>query len=307
MLREKFFVDALELFLNASDLLSRGFALLPIQLTRSRSGQPPMRPVHDRRHHLQIAQHFGGWPGRSFLLRLPLRFEKQLRIIEEAFADRGRSLAPSRIQLAGLARIAVMLGEDRGHPLAILQALACHRHQKLHRHLRQDLALAHLLLDRFRQKFHQGQPPRYPAHAAIEPARQLVEAIAEALLQLRQQPALFQRGLVFAQPQRAVQQHGRGLAHRPYHRLHRVPSQLLQRRDPLIAVDDHVTVCLAFRRHHHDGHLLSRFGQRGQQPPLPRRMANPKVLPAPVELVKLQLHRKAECRACAASGSICRD
>jgi hypothetical protein len=31
------------------------------------------------------------------------------------------------------------------------QALARHRHQKLHRHLRRDLALAHLLLDRFRQ------------------------------------------------------------------------------------------------------------------------------------------------------------
>ena len=307
MLREKFFVDVLELFFNASDLLSRGFALLPVPLTRSRSGQPPVRPVHDRRHHPQIAQHFGGCPGRSFLLGLPLRFEKQLWILEEAFADRWCCLPPSRIQLPGLARIAMMLGEDRGHALTILQALACRRHQKLHRHLRQDLALAHLLLDCFRQEFHQGQPPRYPAHAAVEAARQLIEAVAEALLQLRQQPPLFQRGLVFAQPQRAVQQHGRGLAHRPYHGFHRVPSQLLQGGDPLIAVNDHVTVCLAFRRHHHDGHLLSRVGQRGQQPPLPCRMANPKVLPTPVELVKLQLHRKAECRAYAASGSICRD
>jgi hypothetical protein len=33
--------------------------------------------------------------------------------------------------------------------------LARHRHQKLHGHLRQDLALAHLLLDGFRQKFRQ--------------------------------------------------------------------------------------------------------------------------------------------------------
>jgi hypothetical protein len=44
----------------------------------------------------------------------------------------------------------MMLGEDRRHPLAVLQTLACHRHQELHRHLRQNLALAHLLLDRFR-------------------------------------------------------------------------------------------------------------------------------------------------------------
>jgi hypothetical protein len=44
-----------------------------------------------------------------------------------------------------------MLGEDRRHPLAIFQALAYDRHQKLQRHLRQDLALAPPLLDRFRQ------------------------------------------------------------------------------------------------------------------------------------------------------------
>lgn len=202
-------------------------------------------------------------------------------------------MPPCSIQLAGLARIAVMLGEDRGHPLAILQALARHRHQKLHRHLRQDLALAHLLLNRFRNELHQRQPPRYPAHAAIEPARQFIQPVTEALLQLRQQPTYLQRGLVFAQPQRAVQQYRRGLAHRPYHRFHRVPSQLLQRRDPLIPVDDHVTVRRAFSRYHHDGRLLSRFGQRRQQPPLPRRMANPKVFPTPVELVKLQLHQTA--------------
>jgi hypothetical protein len=97
-----------------------------------------------------------------------------------------------------------MLGEDCGHPLAILQALACHRHQKLQRHLRQDLALAHVLLDCLRQNLHQRQTPRYPAHAAIEPARQLIEPVAEALLQLGQKPTHLQRGLVFGQPQRAV-------------------------------------------------------------------------------------------------------
>jgi len=130
-------------------------------------------------------------------LRLSLRFEKQLRIIQNPFADRGRTFAPSAIQLPGLARIAVMLSEDRRHPLAILQALARHRHQKLQGHLRRDFALAHLLLDRFRQNLHQRQPPRYPAHTTIESARQLIEAVAKALLQLGQQPAHLQRSLVF--------------------------------------------------------------------------------------------------------------
>jgi hypothetical protein len=169
--------------------------------------------------------------------------------------------------------------------------LARHRHQKLQRHLRQDLALAYLLLDRFRQNLHQRQPPRYPAHAAIEPARQLIEPVAEALLQLGQQPAHLQRGLVFGQPQRAVQQHCCGLAHRPHHRFHRVSAQLLQRRDPLVTVNDHVTVRLAVSRHYHDGCLLAGLRQGRQQPPLPRRMPDPQVLPTPIELVKLQLHQ----------------
>jgi hypothetical protein len=43
------------LVLNTIDLMSPGFALLAIQLYRRRPRQPPMRPVHDRGHHLQIA------------------------------------------------------------------------------------------------------------------------------------------------------------------------------------------------------------------------------------------------------------
>jgi hypothetical protein len=144
----------MELFLNAIDLVPRGLRLLVIQLRGSHPRQPALRAVHNRHHHFQIAQQFGARSSRSFL-RLPLRLEKQRGIIEDAFADRGRTFAPCAIQLAGLTRIAVMLGEDRRHPLAVLQTLACHRHQKLQRYLRQDLALAHLLLDRFRQNLHQ--------------------------------------------------------------------------------------------------------------------------------------------------------
>ena len=105
-----------------------------------------------------------------------------------------RAFAPGGIQLPGLPRIAVML-RRRSRPSAGSPPGfdARHRHQILHRHLRRDLALAHLLLDRFRQQLHQRQPPRHPAHAAIEPARQLLQPVAEALLQLRQQPAYFQR------------------------------------------------------------------------------------------------------------------
>jgi len=88
--------------------------------------------------------------------------------------------------LPSFARIAVMLSEDYGHLLAIFEILSRHRHQKLQRHLREDLAFAHLLLDCFRQNLHQRQPPRYPAHTAIEAAGQLIKPIVEALLQFRE-------------------------------------------------------------------------------------------------------------------------
>jgi hypothetical protein len=161
----------MELLLNVLDLIPRRFRLLLIQLRGSGAGQSPLRPVHNRHHHFQIAQQFGARADWSFLLRLPLGFEEQLGIVQNAFADRWRTFAPRGIQLAGLTRIAVVLGEDLCHPLAVLQALACHRHQKFQRHLRRDLALTHLLLDRFRQNLHECQSPRYPAHTAVEPAR----------------------------------------------------------------------------------------------------------------------------------------
>jgi hypothetical protein len=111
------------------------FALRSVHLHHRRAGQPTMSAVHNRHHHLQIAQQLRGVRRRlGFRFGLPLRFEEQIGCIEDAFADRSRAIAPAGIQLPGLSRFAVMLCEDRGHPLAILQA---------------DLALPHLLLDRF--------------------------------------------------------------------------------------------------------------------------------------------------------------
>ena len=60
-----------------------------------------MGAVHDRGHHFQITQQFGG--GGFHLL--PLRLEKQLGLTEDAFADRAPAFAPGGIQLAGFARV----------------------------------------------------------------------------------------------------------------------------------------------------------------------------------------------------------
>jgi hypothetical protein len=63
------------LVFNALDLMPRCFALLAIQLRCPRAGYPPMSAVHNRGHHLQIAQQFGGC-GRGSFHFLPLRLEK---------------------------------------------------------------------------------------------------------------------------------------------------------------------------------------------------------------------------------------
>jgi len=49
------FVDTAELLLNALDLAPRDFALLAIQIRDCCADQPPLRAVHDCRHHFQIA------------------------------------------------------------------------------------------------------------------------------------------------------------------------------------------------------------------------------------------------------------
>lgn len=101
---------------------------------------------------------------------------------------------------------------------------------------------------------------------------------------------MFECGLLFGETQRAVQQHGVGLIHGPQHRFNSVPAQLLQRGDPLMAIDDYVALCLLFR-HHHDRRLLATLGERSEQMALPGRMVHAKMLPMPFELMKLQLHQ----------------
>jgi hypothetical protein len=55
LLRLDFFVDAMELLLNAVDLMPRGFRLLVIHLRGRRARQSPLCAVHNRRNHFQIA------------------------------------------------------------------------------------------------------------------------------------------------------------------------------------------------------------------------------------------------------------
>jgi hypothetical protein len=129
---------ALRLFLLRAGHLRQGF------------GEPPAGATQDGDSHIQIALHL--FDRRRLGRRwLPLRFQKQFRFGENALANRACAVPPGGIELAGLPRVATVLHESGGHPLAILHLDARHRHQILHRQLRAQHSFAHLLLDRFRQ------------------------------------------------------------------------------------------------------------------------------------------------------------
>jgi len=95
LLRSEFFVDVLELFSNPLDLLPIRGTLLGIQLRRLCARKPPVGAIYNRGDHFQIANQFDGGPRWDLLL--PLRFEKQRRIIQNAFADCGRSPPPGGV------------------------------------------------------------------------------------------------------------------------------------------------------------------------------------------------------------------
>ena len=152
-----------------------------------------------------------------------------------------------------------------------------------------DCAVAHLLLHTLRKQLDQAHPTRYPTRAAIETPGQFVQPAAEALLQFNKQPALFQSRLVIARTHRPVKKQSLHFAQRPDHGIHRVTTKLLERRDPLIAVDHQISI-RQFGSNHHDRRLLTAGRQRRQQPPLPFRTAHAKMLKTPLKLMEFQPH-----------------
>jgi hypothetical protein len=101
------------------DLPASSLALVGVQGGSLHARQSSLGAVDDRGGHLQITQQSGA-PGRGrrrFGGRLG--FEEQLGLVEQTLADQGRGVAPGRIQLPGLPRIAAMPSEHGSHPLAV--------------------------------------------------------------------------------------------------------------------------------------------------------------------------------------------
>jgi hypothetical protein len=136
--------------------------------------QPPASSAHNSSRHFEVTLERGrlrdGLPWW-----LPLCFQKQFRLVENALADHSRAFTPGTIELSGFATVTATPGQSDSHPLAMFHADPRHRNQILHRGLGRDTAFPYLLLDALRQKPDQPQPSRYPAHAAIETAGQLLQ------------------------------------------------------------------------------------------------------------------------------------
>jgi len=81
--------------------------LLPAIHLRQGCGEPPAGAMQEGHRHPQftIQGRRGGSGGR----RLPLRFQKQFRLGQDALADHARAVPPSGIELSGLPRVAMVL------------------------------------------------------------------------------------------------------------------------------------------------------------------------------------------------------
>ncbi len=238
------------------------------------------RPLRERRDLAQL-------PVERLGLRL--RPGEKLRRCQDAFAHGAAGVAPCAIERARVPRRPPLLGEGGGHAPAMLPADARRRRQIARGERGSDLAFPHQLLHRFRQRLHQRQAAGHPRLAAVEAPGEFFQRATQTAFHLGQQPALFDRALRLAHPQRPVQRQRVGFAHLPDDGVDRVAAQLLERGDAFVAVDDQIAVA-SFDDDY--GRLLADLSQRRDQPALARRTPYPEAFQAAVQLMKLQSHRR---------------
>ncbi len=191
------------------------------------------------------------------------------------------------IEPTDLAGAEPMRHDRLDEPHAIGDIGARQGHEVLHRGVRDQSTVEHVLLDGLRERAHQTDAARHPAHTAIEAPRQRVEREAVILMQRAQQPALLEHTVGGIRAQELPKDQGLRLRHLPRHGGDEIAVQLTEAADAFVAVDDHVRRA---SHHDHDRHLLSGVRKRRQQPPLSRGLAHAKPLVAQIQLVKFQLH-----------------
>jgi hypothetical protein len=159
------------------------------------AGEAPERAASDGPDQVEVLEQLllgrGGW--RRLVLHLPARLQEQQRVREQTRAHGGGAIPPGFPELTDFPRAQLVARDRCAECFARLTIGARHGQQVLHGGVGADLALAHPLLDGGRQILHQAKSPRDPARAAIEASGQRLEVQSEAVLQLGEKPALFER------------------------------------------------------------------------------------------------------------------
>ena len=105
-------------------------------------GKPAAGPAQNGQRHLQMSP-LDLFRARGLRrLRLPLRFQKQFRLGENALSEPRANPRARPCKVSRLARIAAVLHECGGHALTVVRADARHRRQILHRDLRGEGSFA---------------------------------------------------------------------------------------------------------------------------------------------------------------------
>lgn len=194
----------------------------------------------------------------SFLLReLLAQAQVRARILQQPITPLGGGRAPGAVKSLDLRTVETVRNDRSRQGFAARTIRAGQRNQNLHRCLRGDVPDTDLVLDRHAQRTHQAKPTRDPTQTFEETTGKLRLAPAKAMLQLRQQPTLLQRTQTTAIGKMRLKHKRFALPKLPDHRLHRVRAQLLEGRDPLMAVNHNVTALRIRSRHHHDRMLLA--------------------------------------------------
>ena len=205
--------------------------------------QAAMRSSGERAQHVEIGEERVGCRHVGAKTRgrgLVSETEDEPRVSQHQLA---RGLRPGEVVLieaANLARRQAMRRNHRHEAETVVRVGARQRHQILHRRMRDDVAVADVLLNRVGERAQQAEAPRHPAHTAIEAPRDDVERQSVLLVQRAQQPRLLEHVLgrvgleQLAKDQRLTGRHlpddgGDGVAVQP-----------TQAADTLLAVDDEI-------------------------------------------------------------------
>ena len=245
-----------------------------------------MQITEQGHHGTRRGRHVDGRP-----LHLFVQAQHQPRVGEHERADRRGSPDVRVVEPTDLTRGQAARGDRFGQLHARGGVGARQGHEILHRGVRRELPVLDPSLHDRRQLAHQAHAPRHPAHAAVEAARQLFQRAGVGLMQRPQQPPLLERGVGRLAVEQLMEDERLRFAHRPADRVDRIAVQLPQAPDPLVAINDDVVAGVPLASHDDDRHLLAGLGDRRQQPPFARGLADPQRLVAQIQLMEFEVQR----------------